>query len=216
VLWRSLFGGRNVSNAHLFEQLADVPVVGGKVTLSLEADAMYTLSTMRTATKVGGTPVSIPQSAPFPLPYSDEFESKALSTAGKFWSDMDGGFEIAKSASSPTNQVLKQTVARKACCNFIPSLDGPLPFSIIGSSTWVSSHAILQLVVMSRGFSDRLLIGGCHGIDLDCTASRCPWRDMGWSTVANRRLRPALSVREWNVLRCAFCHILTQLWLMFV
>lgn len=53
---------------------------------------------------------------------------------------MDGAFEIARSSFSgggaAAGQVLRQSVSKPACCNFIAKLDGPLPLSILGSSSW--------------------------------------------------------------------------------
>jgi hypothetical protein len=164
VLWRSQLGG-GVTEAHLFEQLADVPIVDGKLAILVETDAIYTLSTIRTASKAGGSPPTIPPSAPFPLPYSDDFETTAPPRAARYWSDMDGGFEIAPSAAAAAppgaknhhrsnhrrqgkgNQVLKQTVTKKPCCNFIAKLDGPMPLSIIGSSAWENVKAAISIFV---------------------------------------------------------------------
>jgi galactosylceramidase len=147
ALWRSQLGG-NVTEAHLFEQLPDVAIVGGKAAITVDPDAIYTLTTVRTASKAGGNPLVIPPSAPFPLPYSDDFESSLPPSPGRYWSDMDGGFEIAPSAvPGAKNQVLKQAVLKAACCNFIKSLDGPMPVSILGSSAWEDVQADISIFV---------------------------------------------------------------------
>jgi hypothetical protein len=57
----------------------------------------------------------------------------------------------SSSKSTPTtmaaqsNQVLVQASPRRDCCNFIPSLDGPLPLTIIGSSAW--EHVVATVSV---------------------------------------------------------------------
>ena len=167
AVWRTRLGSENVTEGGLFEQLPDVALVDGKITIAIDPDAIYTLSTVRTATKAGKgavgahatLPSSIPASSPFPLPYSDDFESSTPPSPGRYWSDMEGGFEVAASKaprrdpspspspSSPPNQVLKQTVAQGACCNFIPNLDGPLPLSIIGSSSWEDVEAAISVYI---------------------------------------------------------------------
>jgi hypothetical protein len=117
-----------------------------------------------TATKAGGRMPDIPASAPFPLPYSDDFEASALSSPGRYWSDMDGGFEIAMSASDPHNKVLKQTVTKKACCNFIKSLDGPMPLSILGSSAWENIQASISIwLPISTGGNGEWGVFGLRG-----------------------------------------------------
>lgn len=140
----------------------------GTIRLALEPDTIYTLSTVLTATKAGGRAPQIPPSASFPLPYSDNFEESALSSPGRYWSDMDGGFEIAMSKSDPYNKVLKQTVAKKACCNFINSLDGPMALSILGSSTWENIRASISIALpvppsSSPGNADEWGVFGLRG-----------------------------------------------------
>ena len=147
AVWRTKLGN-NISDETSFQALPPVVVSStGKVSLTLEQDTIYTLSTVLTATKAGSLMPEIPASAPFPLPYSDDFDASALSAPGRYWSDMDGGFEIAMSASDPHNKVLKQTATKKACCNFIQSLDGPMPLSILGSSAWENIQASISIAL---------------------------------------------------------------------
>ena len=68
----------------------------------------------------------------------------------------DGGSEgdataTAIGARNLTNQVLVQALARKACCNFISSLDGPLPLAIIGSSAWSNLRAAVDVKLPASG-----------------------------------------------------------------
>ena len=176
ALWRTRLGSENVTEDGLFEQLPDVALVAGKVNVVIDPDAIYTLSTVRTATKAGGgtSPRHIPASAPFPLPYSDDFESSTPPSPGKYWSDMEGGFEVATSKapgqSRPASQVLRQTVAQRACCNFIPQLDGPLPLSIIGCG---NLHRSSSVGPIPRAF--RRLCRLAHAVPLcsGCTSRSC-------------------------------------------
>lgn len=153
ALWRTRLGSVNVTGDGLFQQLADVAVINGRVSVEIERDAVYTISSVRTASKAGGRIPVIPPSAPFPLPYLDEFESTAPPSPGRYWSDMEGSFEVAPSkaphgsASGRTNHVFKQATAERACCNFIPALDGPLPLTIIGSSSWEDVEASISFYV---------------------------------------------------------------------
>lgn len=140
ALWRTQLGTNASSSTDAdkgyFQQMKDLPVVDGVVSLVVQPDAIYTLSTLRTATKAGGTPPTIPPSQPFPLPYSDNFDTSIPPAQGKYWSDQDGAFEVAAETPSSANHVLLQAAVAKACCNFIPSLDGPVAITVIGSSTW--------------------------------------------------------------------------------
>lgn len=164
AVWRTKLGN-DISNETSFQALPPLAVSStGKVSLTLEQDTIYTLSTVLTATKAGGRMPDIPASAPFPLPYSDDFEASALSSPGRYWSDMDGGFEVAMSASDPHNKVLKQTVTKKACCNFIKSLDGPMPLSILGSSAWENIQASISIALpISTGGNGEWGVFGLRG-----------------------------------------------------
>jgi len=148
ALWRSRFqrGARTASA--VFERLPDVVVgAGGEVSLVVEPDTVYTLSTFPGATRAA--PAAVPPSAPFPLPYSDDFESLPLGRPGRFWADMHGGFQVAAGGGG---QLLRQAVPAPACCNFIQSLGGPLGVSIIGAATWRDVEASVDVDVTS-GFA---------------------------------------------------------------
>ena len=147
VMWRTRLG-LNISDAHVFAHLPDVEIQSGAVTIVVEPDAIYTLSTIRKATKAGGRNRRIPPSAAFTLPYSDTFESSLPPQLGKYWSGMSSGaFEVALSNTTAENLVLRQSVVKRACCNFIEKLDGPLPLSIIGSSSWVNIGASISVAI---------------------------------------------------------------------
>eukprot|EP01052_Picozoa_sp_SAG31_P008435 SAG31_NODE_426_length_15814_cov_25.737066_7_plen_1209_part_00 len=156
VHWQTRLG-LQASQLQLFKRMQDVQIVNGTVSVVVDSDSVVTLSTVRTATKAGDGTVleSIPASKPFPLPYSDDFEASQPPSVGKYWSDMDGGFEVATSGIfsnvASKNQVLKQTVFKPACCNFIPKLDGPLPVSIIGSSSWENVEASISIALPKSG-----------------------------------------------------------------
>ena len=73
-MWRTRLASSAGEQEH-FRRLDDVSVdPNGTVTIELETDAVYTISTFRNATK--GIPTPSP-SAPFPLPYADDFEFRA-------------------------------------------------------------------------------------------------------------------------------------------
>jgi len=135
ALWRSRFQRGNRTFSAPFERLPDVAVgAAGEVALLVEPDAVYTLSTFPGATKA--LPGAAPPSAPFPLPYADDFEGTPLGRPGRYWSDMHGGLAVARAASGVPGQVLRQVAPAPPCCNFIQALGGPLAVSILGAATW--------------------------------------------------------------------------------
>ena len=158
-LWRSRFQRGNRTNSSLFERQPDVAVgADGVVSLLVEPDTVYTLSTLPGAAK--GSPVA-PAPALFPLPYEDDFESLAPGRPGRFLSDMHGGFQIALRSGGggggggggAGGQVLRQSAPANACCNFIQSLGGPLAVSIIGAATWRDIEASVDVALPDAGFA---------------------------------------------------------------
>jgi galactosylceramidase len=136
ALWRSRFQRGARTAPAVFERLPDVAVgAGGAVSLVVEPDTVYTLSTFPGATKGHPPPSGVPPAVPFPLPYSDDFEALPPGRPGRYWSDMHGGFQVAPAVAGG-GQVLRQAVPSPACCNFIQSLGGPLGVSILGDASW--------------------------------------------------------------------------------
>ena len=84
ALWRSQLGLK-ISEDQLFQHLPDVPIAqDGIVTVTVVPDAVYTLSSVRTASKAGGKWLvqGIPKSRAFPLPYADDFEQSTPPSPG--------------------------------------------------------------------------------------------------------------------------------------
>jgi len=78
-----------------FSALADVPVAAdGSFSLSLSANAFYSITT----TSGQGGPrmpaVPIPPSAPFPFPYADDFEGYAAQAYASYFCDEGGIFQV--------------------------------------------------------------------------------------------------------------------------
>lgn len=115
----------------LFVQLADAVVAAdGSLSLHLPADAMLTVSTLRTA-RHGSFAVPIPASAPFPLPYADSFDNATYYAVDdrlpRFFGDQAGSFAVRRG-------VMQQTV---------PADPGPNgwvgnrePFTLLGDANW--------------------------------------------------------------------------------
>ena len=75
----------------LFEKQQDVKVVGGKFSLKVPVGAHFTVTTVRSAQK--GVPDGIPPSAPsFPLPHTDDFDSKPISQEAPLLADQIGTY----------------------------------------------------------------------------------------------------------------------------
>jgi galactosylceramidase len=113
-----------------FVRMDDIEVREGSVELVLEPDSVYSLSTTRGQRK--GTFGDIPDSTPFPLPYSDNFRDySAPARRGRlprYLADVSGAFELF----DDEGQVLRQMVPAPTI-SWAPDWR---TFSIIGDSDW--------------------------------------------------------------------------------
>lgn len=129
-----LVGGLHASVVHIwltdaqhrFTQLRDLPVSGSSFHYRFRPDALYTLTTT-TGQQRGET--AIPTPAPFPMPYSDNFEQTPLHRAARYLADQDGAFEAAPCIGR-SGQCLEQVITQP------PVPWGPLPdpFTIAGDA----------------------------------------------------------------------------------
>ena len=132
----SLKGSLNTSTVHIwetsphhtFDKVADVPVIGGSFTYTFEPGALYSLTTTTGQTQ-GHT--SIPDAAPFPFPYADDFETTPLHRSPRFFGDQDGSFE-AEACDGRPGLCLVQQIEQKP----IPWGPLPNPFTLTGDASW--------------------------------------------------------------------------------
>ena len=157
--------------ATLFEKRADVKVVQGKFSLQVPVGAHFTVSTVRTAQK--GIPGGIPASAPsFPLPHTDDFESKPISQEAALLADQIGAFEVHYESrggveGSSGNKVMKQMVPQLPIGWSDSGTNGPM--TLIGMREW-------QDISLSVDFK---LPPSAHPSAAGCVASRVDqmWRN---------------------------------------
>lgn len=168
-LWRThwAFGAPGDATSE-FEQQPAVPVVGGKFTLTLEPDSMYTLTTLPGGAK-GAFPAS-PPVAPFPAAFTDDFESCAPGSEAKFWSDQNGIFECQPpNPSDPAHGVVMRQMVP-----LVPIAWGGdnRPHTIIGSRDLVDTSFSVDVRLTEPNGSVTL------GARLGCpAATKCEYGD---------------------------------------
>ena len=89
-VWHTQFGweGMTQTNSTFFEQLSPIVPVNGQFTLTVNPDAMYTITTLNTGNKAMiSTPVP---SQPFPSVYSDNFDNYNVSSEAQYFADQAG------------------------------------------------------------------------------------------------------------------------------
>ena len=93
----------------MFEEQPPVRVINGRFTLQVSPGDYFSVSTVVTARK--GFFADVPPSQPqFPLPLRDDFDSAAVSSQPKYWSNEMGAFEVHPDRTNSSNQVLRQMV----------------------------------------------------------------------------------------------------------
>ena len=155
-VWKSCFFAP--TGPFSFEQQRDMAVnASGYVSFVIEPDCILTITTTTGQSKAGGVQQSIP-SAPFPIPYNDNFEGIQDEEMAKYFSDMAGSFSVNASAQALQQRVLASPSA--AGTGWGPQ-DSLQPISIIGTYYLVDYEVSASVVILSassqtyapRGFS---------------------------------------------------------------
>ena len=111
-LWRThwSFGAPGDATSE-FINMGPVPVTAGTVTIAIDVDSLYTLTTLSTGVK-GGFPASPPQ-ALFPGAHADDFDACAPGAEAPYFSDQNGAFECVASADPGRGIVMRQQTPLK-------------------------------------------------------------------------------------------------------
>jgi hypothetical protein len=124
-----------------FEKVSDITPENGSFRITLEPDAIYSLTTTVGQGKGTATP---PAAAPFPFPYSDDFESVTVGKTPKYLADQSGAFEVVACTGRP-GKCLRQVVDQHPIAYVGVSPD---PFTFLGSADWsdyeVSTDAMIE------------------------------------------------------------------------
>ena len=140
-VWRS-------TEQELFEQQADIKPKGRAFTITLQPNAVYSLSTTKGQQK--GSFADIPASKPFPLPYEDNFDAYNPAECGylpRYTADLIGAFELrpapkmlATSLSTPSHSgegkgrgLSLQQVVGEHTLSWAPEWHH---YTILGDSAW--------------------------------------------------------------------------------
>ena len=98
-LWYSNLTEGNGSE-QLFVKKTDVPVQsGGRVSIMVHPEEIYTLTTLTTGGKGNHT---VPPASPLSLPYHQDFDSEVAPAPARLWYDQMGAFEIAPKSGDDT------------------------------------------------------------------------------------------------------------------
>jgi hypothetical protein len=142
-------GGLSTGTIHVWETnasksletLSNITPQNGSFHINLEPDAIYSLTT--TVGQGKGT-ISPPPAAPFPFPYSDDFEGATVGKTPKYLADQDGAFEVA-ACTGRSGKCLRQVIDHHPIAW---GGDSPDPFTFVGNADWsdyeVSTDAMIE------------------------------------------------------------------------
>lgn len=147
-VWRSHFTGGTADPGAMFSH-STVEVVDGSVTVDISVGDLVTLTTLTTGNK--GAHPAPPSPAPFPLPWSDSFDASPLEGPGKYWSDLNGGFEVAADPDPSHGRVLQQRVPAKP---ILWLRDDQRPHTVLGDAvSWVDMSMTIDFKLTAPGES---------------------------------------------------------------
>ncbi|CAI8035626.1 Galactocerebrosidase, partial [Geodia barretti] len=154
------YGSGEVSE--YFQEASPVMVKDGIFSVTLPVDTVMTLSTL-TGQKKGSFP-SVPPSAPFPLPYSDDFDDYPDYSEAQFFADQTGVFEITNASDPSHGKVMRQVVPTEPI-NWCYRPAAGQPNTIIGNSSWHRVFAEVSVLLEGEGtavfLAARMSQGGC-------------------------------------------------------
>ena len=147
----NITGGLSTGTVHVwktdansqFVQQSDITPVNGSFTMSLVPGSIYSLTTTSGQTK--GSAVPAPTAA-FPFPFNETFESYTPARTPKYFSTIDGAFEVSNCGAGRSGNCLRQVVTTPPIAWRTAALADPASF--VGAISWtsyqVSSDVLLE------------------------------------------------------------------------
>jgi hypothetical protein len=199
------------NHSHTFEHVADLNPKNGAFEFTFDPDSLYSLTTTKGQGKGTAQP---PPSAPFPLPYADNFESVSANRTPKYLADQDGAFEV-HDCNGRSGHCLEQVISEKP----IPWSPRPDPFTLAGDANWTDYRIAADVRFLSQ--SPAAIIGRIDSANVfEDEKARWPdgyvlrvRPDGGWELLSTAFKKPtvtlasgttALNVSQWHHLELSF------------
>ena len=142
--------------AQWFVKQADIVAINGMFSLDLQPGRIVTVTTTTGQARGDAVP---PASAPFNLPYADNFKSYPTGRLAKYFSDMYGAFETAPCDGGRSGTCLSQLVPREPIAW---KRTDNRPFTILGNLDWPDYTVFTDVLFEQPGSAD--LIGRLTGM----------------------------------------------------
>ncbi len=112
-----------------FVHTQDITPSDGSYSLTMQPGYIYSVTT---TTGQGNGTATAPAGHPLALPYGDTFDHNAAGTEAKYFSDMQGSFEVQKCVAGRRGMCLQQMATTKP----IEWQDDSDAFTLVGDPTW--------------------------------------------------------------------------------
>ncbi len=146
-VWSTNLNSANASD--YFVQQTSITPSGGAYSLTLQPGYVYTLTT---TTGQGRGKIVGPPPATLALPYTDNFNNYAISSAPSYFSDMNGAFEIVASGGGRSGRSLRQ-MAPTAPINWDNTSD---PYTLLGDLSWTDYTVSCDVLLEQAGYVEIL------------------------------------------------------------
>jgi hypothetical protein len=163
-----------------FVRQPDIEATAGRFSLDLQPGRLYTVTTTTTGQVKGDA--APPLSAPFPLPYADNFDAYTPGHLAHYFSDMYGAFETTPCAGGRAGICLGQFVPAEPIAWKKTS---GRPFTMLGNLDWTDYTVSTDILFQQPGSID--LIGRLTG--------------MSGSDVPNSYILRVADTGAWSLLR---------------
>lgn len=142
-VWRTHFNSTDEKDYFVKQQ--DINPLNGVFTITLEPGNIYTFTT--TTGQHKGVVMQRPE-AVFKLPYADNFNEYANDAIPKYFSTLNGAFEIADAGGGRKGKCLQQQAIQAP----IPWLNKPMePFTVMGDPKWENYKVSIDVLIGKSG-----------------------------------------------------------------
>jgi hypothetical protein len=147
-VWRTRLNSPDEKDYFVKQQ--DIRLAEGSFSVTLDSGCIYTFTT--TTGQHKGTGIQSP-TAMFKLPYADNFASYADDAIPKYFSTLNGAFEIADARNGRKGKCLQQQLTQPP----IPWLNKPMePFTIMGDPQWTNYTVSIDVLLGKSGYTELL------------------------------------------------------------
>jgi galactosylceramidase len=128
-----------------FFQLAPLVPVDGLLTFTFDPEGIYSFTTTSGQAKGNTTP---PPAAPFPMPFTDDFEAYGTNQTPKYFCDQAGTFEVV-TRTDGQGQSLRQVLPQIG----IRWTGEFYPYTLLGDVQWKDYEVSVDFLLETNGFA---------------------------------------------------------------